>query len=97
MCGTWIASMGGDRIATTSGCRRCPVNKKLKVAVVSSGRPQFEIAVAAGMSETKLSRIVRGRASPTEEEALRIARALEQPPEHLFGTPQRRRRPGGAP
>lgn len=71
------------------------MNKKLKLAVLNSGRPQFEIAIAAGLSETKLSRIVRGRAKPTESEAVRIAGALDMSAEQLFGNPRGRRLTGG--
>ena len=56
----------------------------LRDAIFRSGRLQREIARAAGISEADLSRIVRGRMNPTEDEQKAIAKALRQPIDRLF-------------
>jgi transcriptional regulator with XRE-family HTH domain len=61
------------------------MNERLKVALLRSGRTQYAVAAAAGMSETRLSRIVVGRAPGTEEERRAIALALGVPLDELFG------------
>ena len=57
---------------------------KLKVAVVASGEPQYELAQRAGLSETVVSRIVRGRRIASPEERKRLADALGVPERQLF-------------
>ena len=49
---------------------------KLKVALLLADCPAYAIAQAAGLSETRLSRIVTGRIDPTREERAKIADAL---------------------
>lgn len=60
------------------------MNINLKLALIQSGQTQFEIAHQVGISETRLSRLVRGRLPPSEEEAKRIARILRVSPTQLF-------------
>ena len=60
------------------------MNEALKMALLRSGVPQFEIARQTGLSETKLSRLVRGRLSPSLEEATRLAELLHEHVAHLF-------------
>jgi hypothetical protein len=56
---------------------------RLLIAIRSSGRPQYEIARAAGIREGRLSEVVRrGGAKPAEREA--ISRALGGHHEDLF-------------
>ncbi len=54
-----------------------------KVAILRSGRYQFEIAHEAGLSEGRLSRFVRGREQlrPEEERRLRTILGLTAEPE----------------
>lgn len=64
-----------------------------KAAIALSGRTQREVALAAGMDETKLSRIVNGRHPGDPESREAIAGALGVPvlelwPSHAAdGTP----------
>lgn len=60
-------------------------NIDLAVAVVRDGRPQYSIAAAAGIHATRLSAIVRGRATPTANERQRIAVAMGVSEDLLFG------------
>jgi transcriptional regulator with XRE-family HTH domain len=60
------------------------MNIKLKLALIQSGRSQFEVAQQLGISETRLSRLVRGRLPPSDDEAKRIARILRVSPTQLF-------------
>ena len=56
----------------------------LLLAIRSSGRPQYDIARAAGIREGRLSEIVRrGAAKPEERRAL--SHALGVPETRLFG------------
>ncbi|MBI2389491.1 MAG: helix-turn-helix transcriptional regulator [Deltaproteobacteria bacterium] len=57
----------------------------LKIAIWRSGRPQYEIALAAGLSATTLSMIVVGRRQTSASERRRIARALGVAVGRLFG------------
>lgn len=52
------------------------MNSKLKVALLESGMHQYEVATRAGLSETELSRLVRGRRTPTRAELHRLAAVL---------------------
>lgn len=56
---------------------------ELKKLIVERGRVQSDIAQAAGISDTRLSRIVNGRVKPTEAERLHIAHALGMKREEL--------------
>ena len=52
------------------------MNDKLKAYLAQTGRRQYQIAREAGLTENELSRIVRGRRSPTPDERRRLAVAL---------------------
>ncbi|MCW3038125.1 MAG: hypothetical protein JWM31_30 [Solirubrobacterales bacterium] len=56
----------------------------LRMAVFQSGRTQRQIAADAGMDETHLSKIVRGRHSPDHATRQRIAAALKLSEEALW-------------
>jgi len=58
---------------------------QLKMAVVRLGVPQYVVAKRAGLSETRLSRIVQGRLQPTPDERRRLARVLGASENELFG------------
>jgi hypothetical protein len=47
-----------------------------KVAILKSGRYQFEIAHESGLSEGRLSRFIRGREQLRPEEELRLRTVL---------------------
>jgi transcriptional regulator with XRE-family HTH domain len=61
------------------------MNTKLKMAILESGFLAYEIAHQAGISETRMSRIVCGRRKASPEEQQRIAKALKRPINGLFG------------
>jgi hypothetical protein len=52
-----------------------------KLAILKSGRYQFEIAQASGLSEGRLSRFIRGRERLRPEEELRLRTVLGLPAE----------------
>lgn len=56
----------------------------LRDAIFRSGKSQREIAQLTGIQEADLSRIVRGRMNPTEDEQKALARVLKQDRESLF-------------
>ena len=60
------------------------MSTKLKLEIVRSGKRQYEIAHRAGLNETELSRIIRGRRLPTPEERQRLATALDLAERDLF-------------
>ena len=60
------------------------MNGKLKLALLTRGKPQYEVADELGMSETKLSRIVHGRLEPTATEMRDIAVLFGVHPDDLF-------------
>ncbi len=60
---------------------------KLKLRLLELREPQYVLAAKLGMNETRLSRIVQGRISPTSEERGRIAEAMGMPEEAFFGEP----------
>jgi len=62
------------------------VNYELKTALLRAGVPQYEIARRAGLDETALSRIVRGRRVPSADERGRLAAVLGVPESLLFGS-----------
>jgi hypothetical protein len=66
------------------------MNTALKVALLESGRPAYAIAAAAGISETRLSRLVRGRVRPTPAEGKVLARELGRQVADLFPASPRR-------
>lgn len=59
-------------------------NLALKLALLESGRPAYAIAAAAGISETRLSRIVTGRVEPGLEEARVLSGLLGRSISTLF-------------
>ncbi len=56
----------------------------LKVAILENGKTQRQVAAEAEIPETRLSSIVRGWATPTEEERSRLAKVLARPAALLF-------------
>lgn len=56
----------------------------LKLAVLRLGEPQYVIAARADMSETRFSRILRGRVEPTVAEKKKLCEVLKAPLEQLF-------------
>jgi hypothetical protein len=54
-------------------------NLPLKIAIVRHGRSQRAVCIDAGVSEVRTSDAVRGRATLTEAELVRLARALHVP------------------
>ena len=56
----------------------------LKLALLRRKETQYSLAARVGMSETRLSRIVQGRAEPTRDECKQIADALDVPERDLF-------------
>lgn len=59
-------------------------NRALEHAIVDSGRTQRELARRMGMDETRLSRIVSGKARLFPRERRAIAKALRLPQRVLF-------------
>ena len=57
----------------------------LRLAVLQDGRPHYQIASSAGLSESIFSRILIGRRAPNRDERTRIAGALKCPEYALFG------------
>ena len=56
----------------------------LKLRRMIAGIKQHELAEAAGMSESTLSKMETGRRYPTEEEARKLAKKLRCKPERLM-------------
>jgi transcriptional regulator with XRE-family HTH domain len=56
----------------------------LKIAIIRSERKQWQIALDAGLSESRFSRIVSGRIVPSSTEKQRIAGVLGLNLEQLF-------------
>ena len=81
------------RLATTTTAaradRRVAVrhNTTLKLAIVKHGIPQVRLADRMGMSQFRLSRIVRGRIEPTNDEQDRLAEILGVSRRSLFAAP----------
>lgn len=48
----------------------------LKLFLMKRREPQYEFAARVGLSESRLSRIIHGRVTPTDAELSRIAREL---------------------
>jgi ribosome-binding protein aMBF1 (putative translation factor) len=61
-------------------------NTRLKLAIIKSGIPQGKIAHHLGISPFRLSRIVRGRQAPTDDEQDQLAELLREPRRVLFKT-----------
>ncbi len=66
------------------------VNRNLKVARASRGFSQYELAFKTGICQTMLSLFERGYYQPTQEQAQRIARALEVQVDQIFPAEERR-------
>lgn len=56
----------------------------IRLAVLRSGRRQYQIARAAGFTETTFSRIISGRRDASPQERKRIAKALGRREDELF-------------
>ena len=61
-----------------------PPKPRIKACCVLRNMTQRRLGIAARISETRLSDIVRGRAVATNAEMRRIARALDATVEDLF-------------
>jgi hypothetical protein len=48
----------------------------LKQHIFKSGNPQWKVGIDAGIAETRLSAIVRGRLQPTEKEMSALSQTL---------------------
>jgi transcriptional regulator with XRE-family HTH domain len=59
-------------------------NSTLKMAIWTSGKTQTDVSKAAGIHETRLSKIVRGHRAPSDDEKVAIAQALGIQVDHLF-------------
>lgn len=68
---------------------------RLKAAILALGRPQYELAKYFDGGETRLSRIVRGRAEPTDEDMRRLSELLGVPLAELFPEVERVARRSG--
>ena len=60
------------------------VNMKLKGRIIEQFRNQADFAQAIGISETVVSRVVRGRRELTDDEKHQWARMLKSKPDELF-------------
>jgi transcriptional regulator with XRE-family HTH domain len=56
----------------------------LKWAIFNSGKRQVEIARKTGIHESRLSKLAKGWAEPTEAEKKTLSRVLHMPPDELF-------------
>lgn len=56
---------------------------KLKLLLFRSGFHQYEVARRLGCTETRVSRLARGRVSPTQEECELLAGILGVSPEEV--------------
>jgi transcriptional regulator with XRE-family HTH domain len=64
--------------------RKNEMNLQLKTAIFASGQTQSKIARVADISESRLSRLIRGYGVPKNEEKKRIATALRLRQKDLF-------------
>lgn len=60
------------------------LNVPLKTALITTGKKQKRIAKLVGISETELSKIVRGHRSASEDERHRLSAFLGKPESVLF-------------
>ena len=61
-------------------------NLRIVVALLERGIHQYQLAHECGLTETRVSRIVRGREAPTRDEQRSIAVALGMEVAALFPT-----------
>lgn len=64
------------------------MNSRLKLALLECGVPQYVIAQRMGVSETRLSRIIRGRAQATREERKSLSELLGVAEEDIASGPR---------
>lgn len=69
------------------------MNRELKMALVLDERPAWRIAIEAGISPTKLSRIVAGLREARPEERAALARVLNASERKLFRSKPQRKGP----
>ena len=60
------------------------MNLSLKLAVVASGRPAYQIASELGITDTRLSKIILGLLQPRPEEQIKLATILGKKESELF-------------
>jgi transcriptional regulator with XRE-family HTH domain len=60
------------------------MNVKLKVVILERFSRQADFAEAAGIDESRISRIIRERVSPTPTQRKKISEALNIPENDLF-------------
>lgn len=60
------------------------INRALKIAILDHGTTQIALARAVGISEPRMSRIMRGHDEPTEDEKKAIAKILRRKVHELF-------------
>lgn len=60
------------------------INKRLRLAILEQGRPDYELAADLGISPSLLSHVVTGRRKPDRALCRRISELLGHDPEELF-------------
>ena len=60
------------------------MNTALRLAIIETGQFQYQIGEQAGIHEARLTRIVRGRARPSERERLALSGVLGKDEGALF-------------
>jgi len=60
------------------------MNLALKIAILQTGKRQYEVAKELGWMDSKISRILNGSYTATEEEMKKIAILLNKSVEDLF-------------
>lgn len=79
------AKARGELRAKRSAEKENPVrNMLLTTAILNSGRKQYELATECGISETRLSRLVKRGLTPTDEEKRKLSTLLGVPAHELF-------------
>lgn len=71
------------------------MNAQLKMMILASGKHQFKIAQEARISESAMSRVIRGRRRLAPEEAQRLAVVLGISVPDLYETFRGNSAPGG--
>lgn len=64
------------------------MNMPLKLAVVASGKPAYQIAAQLDITDTRLSKIIYGRLGPKVEEQQKLSEILGKPICELFPNDQ---------